>query len=130
MKREIVATSEAPAAVGAYSQAVAVTGGRTLYLSGQIALDPATGEFVGEGDVRAQTERALDNVAAVLRAAGMGFENLVRVGIFLSDMADFAVVNELYGRRFAQRPPARACVAAAGLPKGALVEIDGVAVGD
>jgi len=124
-----VKTADAPAAIGPYNQAVWTSGGRTLYLSGQIALDPATGDIVGEGDIRAQTERVMDNLEAILREAGMGFSNLVKVGIFLQDLADFATVNELYGRRFAEAPPARACVQVAGLPKGVLVEIDGIAVG-
>ena len=123
-------TLQAPAAIGAYSQGVVVTGGRTLYVSGQIALDPSSGAMVGEGDVAAQAERVLDNVGAILAAAGMGFADVARATIYLADMADFAVVNEVYGRRFAAAPPARAAVQAAGLPKGALVEIDAIAVRD
>lgn len=130
MAREIVKTSEAPAAVGAYSQGVVTTGGRTLYTSGQIALDPATNQMVGEGDVKAQAERVLTNLEAVLSAAGLGFANVVRATIYLADMADFGVVNECYAKRFGEAPPARACVQAAGLPKGALVEIDCIAVED
>jgi 2-iminobutanoate/2-iminopropanoate deaminase len=106
-----------------------VEGGRTLYVSGQIALDPASGHMMGEGDVAAQAERALDNLAGVLAAAGMSFANIARASIYLADMADFAVVNEAYGKRFGQDPPARAAIQAAGLPKGALVEIDAIAVG-
>jgi 2-iminobutanoate/2-iminopropanoate deaminase len=128
--RQIISTSGAPAAIGPYSQAVAVRGGRTLFVSGQIALDPATGEMVGAGDVRAQTERALDNMAAILEEAGMGFAQVVRATVYLADMKDFAAVNELYGRRFGEAPPARAAVQAAGLPRGALVEIDAIAVGE
>ncbi|MCA9695196.1 MAG: RidA family protein [Myxococcales bacterium] len=127
--RETVATAEAPAAIGPYSQGVVVAGGRTLYTSGQIALDPKTGAIVGEGDVRVQTERVLDNLAAVLAAAGMDFARVVRAGIFLADLGDFAVVNELYARRFHSAPPARSTVQVAGLPKGVLVEIDLIAVG-
>ena len=130
MARQIVQTPAAPAAIGPYSQAVVVTGGRTLYTSGQIALDPATGNMVGDGDVRAQTERVLDNLAAILSAANMSFADVVRCGIFLADLRDFATVNELYGRRFSQAPPARATVQVAALPKGALVEIDAIAVAD
>jgi 2-iminobutanoate/2-iminopropanoate deaminase len=107
---------------------VLVSGTRTLYCSGQIALDPESGEVVGPGDVAVQTERVLDNLQGVLEAAGMEFGNVVRAGIFLADMQDFAVVNELYGRRFSDSLPARATVAVAGLPKGALVEIDAIAV--
>jgi 2-iminobutanoate/2-iminopropanoate deaminase len=130
MKRETIATQKAPAAIGPYSQAVAVTGGRTLYTSGQIPLDPATGKMVGDGDVRAQTEQVLANLEAVLQAAGMTWDHVVRCGIFLADLGDFAVVNEIYARRFGDAPPARATVQVAGLPKGALVEIDAIAVGE
>ena len=130
MRREIIETPDAPKAIGPYSQAVAVSGGRTLYCSGQIALDPGTGQIVGEGDVAAQTRRVLDNLAAVLGAANMTFDHVVKAGIFLADMADFGAVNELYGERFAVDPPARATVQVAGLPKGVLVEIDAVAVGE
>ena len=128
MARTIVSTKDAPAAIGPYSQAVQVTGGRTLYVSGQIALDPSTGEIVGAGDVRVQTERVLDNLAAILRAADMGFENVVRCGIFLTDLQDFGTVNGCYGARFTADPPARATVQVAGLPRGVLVEIDAIAV--
>lgn len=127
--RKVIATSEAPAAIGPYSQGVVVEGGRTLYTSGQIALDPATGQVVGVGDVKVQTERVLDNLQAILTAAGMDFGNVVRCGIFLADLQDFGVVNELYGARFSAAPPARATVQVAGLPKGVLVEIDAIAVG-
>lgn len=128
MKRTIISTSEAPAAVGPYSQAVAVEGGRTVYLSGQIPLDPKTGVLV-EGDVAAQTQRVLDNLAAVLAAAEMDFSNLVKVGIFLADIDDFSVVNDIYERRFEGDPPARATIGVGALPKGVRVEIDGIAVG-
>lgn len=129
-KREIIATPSAPAAIGPYSQAVVVSGGRTLYSSGQIALDPATGTIVGQGDVRAQTLRVLDNLQAVLAAAGMGFADVVKAGIFLADMNDFAAVNELYAQRFSSAPPARSTVQVARLPRDVLVEIDVVAVAD
>lgn len=130
VSRTIVATSSAPAAIGPYSQGVVVSGGRTLYSSGQIALDPKSGAMVGEGDVEAQTRQVLDNLEAVLAAAGMSFADVVRAGIFLADLADFAVVNGLYAERFASAPPARSTVQVAGLPKGARVEIDVVAVAD
>lgn len=125
--RKTIATDEAPAAIGPYSQAVLTTGGRTLYLSGQIAIDPNTGNLI-DGGVEAQTRQVLDNLAAVLKAAGMDFTNLVKCGIFLADMADFAAVNALYAERFTGEPPARATVQVAGLPKGVAVEIDGTAV--
>ena len=130
MKREIIATPNAPAAIGPYSQAVAVTGGRTLYCSGQIALSPGSGELVGGDDVAAQTRQVLDNLGAVLEAGGMGFDDVVKAGIFLANMADFAVVNALYAERFGAAPPARATVQVAGLPKGVKVEIDAIAVGE
>jgi 2-iminobutanoate/2-iminopropanoate deaminase len=130
MTRQIVQTPDAPAAIGPYSQAVVVSGGRTLYCSGQIALDPASGQMVGQGDVRVQTERVLDNLAAILAAAGMSFKDVVRCGIFLADLGDFAAVNELYAKRFSRAHPARATVQVAGLPKGALVEIDAIAVAE
>jgi 2-iminobutanoate/2-iminopropanoate deaminase len=126
--RSVIHTDKAPAAIGPYSQGVVVEGGRTLYTSGQIALDPASGEIVGPGDVKAQTIRVLDNLAAILEAAGMSFRDVVRCGIFLGDLKDFATVNELYGARFVDNPPARATVQVAGLPKGVLVEIDAIAV--
>jgi 2-iminobutanoate/2-iminopropanoate deaminase len=122
-----VSSPGAPKAIGPYSQAIEARGGRTLWLSGQIALDPSTGELVG-GDVAAQTERVMENLGAVLAAAGAGFAQVVRCTIYLADLADFAKVNEIYGRRFPKDPPARATVQVAALPRGARVEIDAVAV--
>lgn len=130
VERRIIATSSAPAAIGPYSQGVVVSGGRTLYSSGQIALDPASGGLVGDGDVAAQTRQVLDNLAAVLEAAGMTFSDVVKAGIFLADMGDFATVNGLYAERFSEAPPARSTVQVARLPKDVLVEIDVVAVAD
>lgn len=129
MEREVIQTGNAPAAIGPYSQAVAVRGGRTLYCSGQIALDPKTGEVI-EGDVVAQTRRVLDNLGAVLEAASMSFDDVVKTTIFLADMNDFAKVNEVYGERFRNAPPARSTVQAAALPRGVRVEIDAIAVAD
>ena len=125
---DYISTKNAPGAIGPYSQAVLVSGGRTLYCSGQIPLDPKSGEIVGEGDVEVQTKRVLDNLQAVLEAAGMGFADVVRCGIFLADMGDFAVVNRLYAERFPSDPPARATVQVAVLPKNVAVEIDAIAV--
>jgi 2-iminobutanoate/2-iminopropanoate deaminase len=119
----------APKAIGPYSQAVAVRGARTLYLSGQIPLDPATGELVA-GGIADQTARVMENLKAVLAAGGAGFEHVVRTTIFLADLADFAKVNEVYGRYFPSDPPARATVQVAALPRGARVEIDAIAVVD
>lgn len=127
--RTVVSSPGAPKAIGPYSQAVQAGGGRTLWLSGQIPLDPATGELVA-GDIAAQTERVMENLGAVLAAAGAGFSHVVRCTIYLADLADFAKVNEVYGRRFPRDPPARATVQVAALPRGARVEIDAVAVLD
>ncbi|MBZ5714528.1 RidA family protein [Nannocystis pusilla] len=126
--RTVISTPDAPAAIGPYSQGIVVSGGRTLYTAGQIPLDPQTMQIV-EGDVRVQAERVMHNLAAILRAAGMDFTNVVRCGIFLKDMKDFAAVNEVYGRHFGELRPARSTVAVATLPKDVLVEIDAIAVG-
>jgi len=131
MNNDAVNTSEAPAAIGPYSQAIVapvVPGVDLVFCSGQIPLDPASGEIVGAGDVRLQTERVMANVEGVLRAAGCGFADVVKTTIYLADLQDFATVNEVYGRSFAHTPPARATVQVAGLPRGALVEIDCTAV--
>ena len=127
MARDVIHTEKAPKAIGPYSQAIAATGGKTVFLSGQIPLDPATGELV-PGDVSAQTERVMKNLEAVLAAAGCSFANVVRCGIFLTDLADFGKVNEVYGRYFPASPPARATVQVSALPRGAKVEIDCIAV--
>jgi 2-iminobutanoate/2-iminopropanoate deaminase len=128
MLREVIQTSSAPAAIGPYSQAVSVPAGRMVFLSGQIPLDPVSGELV-VGDVVAQTERVMKNLEAVLAAAGMTFANVVRCGIFLTDLGDFGKVNEVYGRYFPVNPPARTTVQVSALPKGSRVEIDAIAVG-
>jgi 2-iminobutanoate/2-iminopropanoate deaminase len=127
--RKVVHSAGAPKAIGPYSQAIEARGARTLWLSGQIPLDPATGELV-PGDVAAQTARVMENLRAVLAAAGAGFEHVVRCTIYLADLADFARVNEVYGRAFPGDPPARATVQVAALPRGARIEIDAVAVLD
>jgi 2-iminobutanoate/2-iminopropanoate deaminase len=127
MVPEPISTPSAPRAIGPYSQAIRV--GELIFLSGQIALDPATGELVGRSDVRAQAEQVLDNLRAVLEAAGSGFANVVRSTIYLTDLEDFAVVNEVYRKRFEGfPPPARTTVQVAALPLGAKVEIDMIAV--
>jgi 2-iminobutanoate/2-iminopropanoate deaminase len=123
--RRVIATTEAPRAIGPYSQAVVA--GPLVFCSGQIALDPQTGEMVGAADVRAQAKRVMENLGAVLAAAGSSFERVVRTTIFLQDLGDFGPVNEIYGSYFKDAPPARATVQVAGLPKGALVEIDAIA---
>ena len=126
--RTVISTPDAPAAIGPYSQGIVVSGGRTLYTAGQIPLDPQTMQIV-EGDIQAQTERVMLNLAAIVRAAGMDLSNVVRCGIFLKDMKDFAAVNAVYGRHFGDHRPARSTVAVATLPKDVLVEIDAIAVG-
>jgi 2-iminobutanoate/2-iminopropanoate deaminase len=123
--KQIVRTDEAPQAIGPYSQAV-VAGG-LVFASGQIPLDPATGQFV-EGGVSEQTEQVLRNVSKVLEAAGSGLDRVVRTTVFLADMEDFAAMNEVYGRFFAESPPARSTVQAARLPRDARVEIDVIAL--
>ncbi len=125
MKKTIVHTDKAPAAVGPYSQAVKV--GELVYTAGHIALDPATGQMM-EGDVQAQTEQALQNLRAVLKAAGSSLKNVVKTTVFLQDMGDFKAMNEVYGRYFTKNPPARSAVEVAALPLGAQVEIEAVAL--
>ncbi len=123
--------ADAPKAIGPYSQAQVVRlhgGNRLVFTSGQVALDPASGELVG-ADTAAQTERVLQNLSAVLRGAGLTLADVVKTTVYLVDMADFQAMNQVYGRHFAVDPPARTTIAAAGLPKGARVEIDAVAVG-
>lgn len=119
-----ISTKNAPAAIGPYSQAVVA--GNMLYTSGQIPLDPETGAMVGT-NVTEQAERVMRNLAAVLEAAGTGFENVVKTTCFLADIADFAAFNEVYGK-YITTAPARSCVAVKDLPKGALVEVEVVAV--
>ena len=129
--RKNISTESAPKAIGPYAQAVVATAGTLIFCSGQIPLDPKTGEMVGAGDVGIQVERVLENLGAVLAAAGASFASVVKTTIFLADLQDFAAVNEVYARYFGKSLPARATVQAAGLPKGALVEIDAIAtVGD
>ena len=124
MNKEIVSTKNAPAAVGPYSQAVKV--GDFLYTSGQIALDPATGNMAA-ADIEGQAEQVMKNLAAVLEAAGYKFEEVVKTTCFLADMGDFAKFNAIYEKYFVSKP-ARSCVAAAALPKAALVEVEVIAV--
>jgi 2-iminobutanoate/2-iminopropanoate deaminase len=125
--RKNISTESAPKAIGPYAQAVVASAGTLVFCSGQIPLDPKTGEMVGAGDVRVQTERVLENLGAVLAAAGASFASVVKTTIFLADLQDFGNVNEIYARTFGKEPPARSTVQAAGLPKGALVEIEAIA---
>jgi 2-iminobutanoate/2-iminopropanoate deaminase len=124
MAKKIVQTDKAPKAIGPYSQAV--VSGDLIFTSGQIALDPTT-QQLATADVRAQTERVMENLAAVLAAAGSSFDQVVKATIFVVDLNDFAIVNEIYGKRFAQSAPARSTVQVAALPKGARVEIELIA---
>jgi len=120
----VVTTDKAPKAIGPYSQAI--TAGKLIFTAGQVALDPVSGQMVGS-TVSEQTEQVLKNLAAVLEAAGVSFEHVVKTTVFLADMADFPAMNEVYARHFGNHKPARSTVQAAGLPKNARVEIDAIA---
>jgi 2-iminobutanoate/2-iminopropanoate deaminase len=120
-----IETSSAPAAIGPYSQAIET--GSLLFLSGQIPLDPLTGEIVA-GGIEAQARQVMNNLQAVLKAADLNFASLVKTTIYLTDLDNFATVNRIYGEYVGETPPARATVQVAALPKGALIEIDGIAV--
>jgi len=124
--REVVSTDGAPKAIGPYSQAIRAAG--FIFTSGQVAIDPATQQVIA-GDVAAQTDRVLKNLAAVLAAAGSSLHKVVRTTVFLKNMGDFTAMNEVYGRYFTQAPPARSTVEVARLPKDVLVEIDVIALG-
>jgi len=124
MTRQAISTTGAPGAVGPYSQALGI--GDLVFCSGQIGLDPATGNLV-EGGIEAQTERVLKNLTAVLDAAGLGFADVVKTTIFLADINDFATVNGIYATYMPDPPPARSTFAVAALPKGAIVEIEAIA---
>lgn len=123
--RNVIATQDAPKAIGPYSQAIQAGG--FVFCSGQIAIDPATGQ-VASGDIARQTDRVLRNLSEILRAAGSGLEKVVRCTVFLKNMSEFAAMNEVYGKYFSSSPPARSTVEVAGLPKNALVEIDVIAL--
>jgi 2-iminobutanoate/2-iminopropanoate deaminase len=128
MSREIITTNQAPAPVGPYNQAIAASG-KMLFVSGQIAIDPSTNQLIHTGDVVKQTELVMTNLAAILHQAGADWGDVVKTGVFLKDMNDFAAMNEVYGKYFnADTAPARACVEVARLPKDVLVEIDCIAV--
>ena len=126
MSHEVIETALAPSAIGPYSQAIRA--GAMTFLSGQIAINPGTGELVGQGDVEVQTVQVMANLKAVLAAAGHGFEDVVKVTIFLKDLGDFGAVNALYAEALSGHRPARATVEVSRLPKDVLVEIDAVAV--
>lgn len=128
MSRIALSTQAAPAAIGPYSQGISTPAGRLIFCSGQIPLDPQTGQLVS-GDIEQETARVMDNLGAVLAAGGLSFDQVVRCTIFLTDLNDFAKVNAVYGKYFPHAPPARATVQVSALPKGARVEIDAIAVG-
>src|SRR5438876_1431307 len=123
--RDVIATKEGPQAIGPYSQAIRVNG--FIFVSGQVAIDPANQQFIA-GDIAAQTDRAIKNLAGILKAAGSSLEKVVRATVFLKNMNDFAAMNEVYGKYFSSAPPARSTVEVARLPKDALVEIDVIAL--
>lgn len=125
MQKKEIATNKAPAAIGPYSQAVLI--GNTLYTSGQIPIDPATGALV-QGGIKEQGTRVFENLKAVLEQAGTDFSKVVKVNVFITDLNDFVALNELYATYFEKPYPARSCVQVSGLPKGALVEIEMIAV--
>jgi 2-iminobutanoate/2-iminopropanoate deaminase len=128
MTREIITTDQAPAPVGPYNQAIAASG-KMLFVSGQIAIDPTTNLLVYEGDVAQQTVQVMANLAGILTKAGASWKDVVKTGVFLKDMNDFATVNGIYAQYFEEaNAPARACVEVARLPKDVLVEIDCIAV--
>ncbi len=124
--RRAISTDQAPKAIGPYSQAIAVAPKELVFCSGQIALDPKTGQVV-EGDIAVQTERVLDNIAGLLSAAGCSFDDVVKTTCWLADMGHFATMNELYAKRFSKEPPARSTVQAARLPRDVMVEIEVIA---
>jgi 2-iminobutanoate/2-iminopropanoate deaminase len=123
--RDVISTDQAPKAIGPYSQAIRAAG--MIFTSGQIAIDPATQQVIA-GDVAAQTDRVLKNLAVILQASGSSLDKVLRCTVFLKNMADFAAMNEVYGRYFTQTPPARSTVEVARLPKDVLVEIDVIAL--
>jgi 2-iminobutanoate/2-iminopropanoate deaminase len=125
MKKKVIQTEKAPKAIGPYSQAIRA--GNFLFLSGQIPLDPKTGELV-RGDIRQRTQQVLENIKGVLESQKLGMEDVVKVTIFLKNIGDFNQVNEVYGTYFPSSPPARSTVAVAGLPRNVEIEIEAVAV--
>jgi len=125
MEKQVVNTDRAPAAIGPYSQALKV--GEMVFVSGQIPIDPTTGDIV-QGDIKAQTRQVLTNLNAVLKAAGSSLEEAVKTTVYITNMDEFAQVNEVYSEFFKDQPPARACVEVSRLPKGVAIEIDAIAV--
>lgn len=124
MEKKIITTSQATAAIGPYSQAIRI--GDFLYTSGQISLDPETMEMI-TGDIELETEKVLKNLEAILKAEGLGLNNIIKTTVYLTDLSEFARMNQVYEKFFSETKPARACVEVAALPKGAKVEIDAIA---
>lgn len=124
----VISTPLAPAAIGPYSQAIRV--GRTVYISGEIAIDPTTNQFMAGASIEDQTEQVLKNLSGILTAAGLRLDNVVATTVYLADLADFAKMNGVYAKYFTTAPPARATTQVAGIPKGAKVEISAIAVED
>lgn len=125
MHKEPINSPNAPAAIGPYSQGVKI--GNLFFTSGQMAIDPKTGEFIGE-DIQAETKQTLDNIKAILEAANTNLENVIKTTVFIKDMNDFVKINEIYGQYFTENQPARSCVEVARLPKDANIEIEVIAV--
>ena len=125
MKKEIISTDQAPGAIGPYSQAVKI--GEMVFVSGQIPIDPLSGNLI-EGDIKTQTRQVLKNVTAVLSAAGTSLDRVVKTTVFITNMNDFSLMNEVYAEFFTSMPPARACVEVSRLPKDVLVEVEAIAI--
>jgi len=125
MKKRVIKTDQAPAAIGPYSQAIRV--GNFLFISGQIALDPKSGEFISR-EIEQETEEAIQNISEILKADGMNLDNVVKTTVYLLDLSHFSRMNQVYEKYFLENKPARACVQVTALPKGAKVEIDAIAV--
>lgn len=125
--REIIKTSKAPGAIGPYSQAVKMPAGKIIFTAGQIPLDPATGQLV-EGDIKVQTRRVLENVRAIIDASGASLNDVVKTTVFMSSLAEFQAMNEVYAEFFPNNPPARSTVEVSALPRGAKVEIETIAI--
>lgn len=125
--KKVIYTKNAPFPVGPYSQAIAAQG-ELIFIAGQISLNPETGEIIGEGDIKAQTQQVMKNIEAILTQAGVKWSNIVKTGVFLQDLTNFTAMNEIYGEYFPENPPARACVEVSRLPKDVLVEIECIAV--
>ena len=124
MKKRIIHTNQAPTAIGPYSQAIRI--GDFLYTSGQIALDPESGQFLF-GEIEEETEQTIKNISAIIQAEGLNLENVIKTTVYLSDLKNFERMNQVYEKYFSENKPARACVQVAALPKGAKVEIDAIA---